>query len=176
MTEIRNFISIKLTNLWIILGYNWHNAIILDGVRDGSGELQSDQPRGDDDDDDDDDGGLFSIDEKDTIEIETVELDSTEDAKSANDLDGDGIPDDEDDDIDGDGIPNEKDDDIDGDGIPNEDDDDIDGDGIPNEDDDDIDGDGVPNSKDEDIDGDGVPNSKDEDIDGDGKANHGKSF
>ncbi|KAH8295429.1 hypothetical protein KR018_011034 [Drosophila ironensis] len=141
-----------------------------DGVKDGSGELQSDQPRGDDD--DDDDGGLSAIDEKDTIEIETVELDSTEDAKSANDLDGDGIPDDEDDDIDGDGIPNEKDDDIDGDGIPNEEDDDIDGDGIPNDEDDDIDGDGVPNSKDEDIDGDGVPNSKDEDIDGDGKANH----
>ncbi|XP_044314532.1 uncharacterized protein LOC108052286 [Drosophila rhopaloa] len=121
-----------------------------DGVRDGSGELQSDQPRGDDDDDDDDD----------------------EDAKSANDLDGDGIPDDEDDDIDGDGIPNDKDDDIDGDGIPNDEDEDIDGDGIPNDEDDDIDGDGVPNSKDEDIDGDGVPNSKDEDIDGDGKANH----
>ncbi|XP_041565681.1 uncharacterized protein LOC108139238 isoform X2 [Drosophila elegans] len=120
-----------------------------DGVRDGSGELQSDQPRGDDDDDDDD-----------------------EDAKSANDLDGDGIPDDEDDDIDGDGIPNDKDDDIDGDGIPNEEDEDIDGDGIPNDEDDDIDGDGVPNSKDEDIDGDGVPNHKDEDIDGDGKANH----
>ncbi|XP_052837040.1 uncharacterized protein LOC128252896 isoform X2 [Drosophila gunungcola] len=120
-----------------------------DGVRDGSGELQSDQPRGDDDDDDDD-----------------------EDAKSANDLDGDGIPDDEDDDIDGDGIPNDKDDDIDGDGIPNDEDEDIDGDGIPNEEDDDIDGDGVPNSKDEDIDGDGVPNHRDEDIDGDGKANH----
>ncbi|XP_041674801.1 uncharacterized protein LOC108116893 isoform X3 [Drosophila eugracilis] len=120
-----------------------------DGVKDGSGELQSDQPRGDDDDDDDD-----------------------EDAKSANDLDGDGIPDDEDDDIDGDGIPNDKDDDIDGDGIPNDEDEDIDGDGIPNDEDDDIDGDGVPNSKDEDIDGDGVPNSKDEDIDGDGKANH----
>ncbi|XP_017117396.1 uncharacterized protein LOC108139238 isoform X1 [Drosophila elegans] len=142
-----------------------------DGVRDGSGELQSDQPRGDDD-DDDDDGGLSAVDEKETIEIETVELDSTEDAKSANDLDGDGIPDDEDDDIDGDGIPNDKDDDIDGDGIPNEEDEDIDGDGIPNDEDDDIDGDGVPNSKDEDIDGDGVPNHKDEDIDGDGKANH----
>ncbi|XP_052837036.1 uncharacterized protein LOC128252896 isoform X1 [Drosophila gunungcola] len=142
-----------------------------DGVRDGSGELQSDQPRGDDD-DDDDDGGLSAVDEKETIEIETVELDSTEDAKSANDLDGDGIPDDEDDDIDGDGIPNDKDDDIDGDGIPNDEDEDIDGDGIPNEEDDDIDGDGVPNSKDEDIDGDGVPNHRDEDIDGDGKANH----
>ncbi|EDW24986.1 GL23092 [Drosophila persimilis] len=119
------------------------------GVKDGSGELQSDQPRRDDDDDDDD-----------------------EDARSANDIDGDGIPDDEDDDIDGDGIPNDKDDDIDGDGIPNEDDDDMDGDGVPNEDDDDIDGDGVPNSKDEDIDGDGVRNADDEDIDGDGTVNH----
>ncbi|XP_068152252.1 uncharacterized protein [Drosophila tropicalis] len=146
-----------------------------DGIKDDSGELQSDQPRrdnDDDDDDDDDDGGIGNDDEKDTVEIETVELDSTEDAKSANDLDGDGIPDDEDDDIDGDGIPNDKDDDIDGDGIPNEEDDDIDGDGIPNEDDDDIDGDGVQNSKDEDIDGDGVPNHEDEDIDGDGKVNH----
>ncbi|XP_022215648.2 uncharacterized protein LOC111069587 isoform X3 [Drosophila obscura] len=126
------------------------NELKTDGVKDGSGELQSDQPRRDDDDDDDDD----------------------EDARSANDLDGDGIPDDEDDDIDGDGIPNDKDDDIDGDGIPNEDDDDMDGDGVPNEDDDDIDGDGVPNSKDEDIDGDGVRNADDEDIDGDGTVNH----
>ncbi|XP_026840475.1 sarcalumenin isoform X2 [Drosophila persimilis] len=125
------------------------NELKTDGVKDGSGELQSDQPRRDDDDDDDD-----------------------EDARSANDIDGDGIPDDEDDDIDGDGIPNDKDDDIDGDGIPNEDDDDMDGDGVPNEDDDDIDGDGVPNSKDEDIDGDGVRNADDEDIDGDGTVNH----
>ncbi|XP_022215436.2 uncharacterized protein LOC111069587 isoform X1 [Drosophila obscura] len=148
------------------------NELKTDGVKDGSGELQSDQPRRDDDDDDDDDGGIDAVDEKETVEIETVELDSTEDARSANDLDGDGIPDDEDDDIDGDGIPNDKDDDIDGDGIPNEDDDDMDGDGVPNEDDDDIDGDGVPNSKDEDIDGDGVRNADDEDIDGDGTVNH----
>ncbi|XP_026840474.1 sarcalumenin isoform X1 [Drosophila persimilis] len=147
------------------------NELKTDGVKDGSGELQSDQPRRDDD-DDDDDGGIDAVDEKETVEIETVELDSTEDARSANDIDGDGIPDDEDDDIDGDGIPNDKDDDIDGDGIPNEDDDDMDGDGVPNEDDDDIDGDGVPNSKDEDIDGDGVRNADDEDIDGDGTVNH----
>jgi len=38
-------------------------------------------------------------------------------------------------DVDGDGIPNEEDPDIDGDGIPNEEDPDIDGDGIPNEED-----------------------------------------
>ncbi|XP_033232635.1 sarcalumenin isoform X3 [Drosophila pseudoobscura] len=146
------------------------NELKTDGVKDGSGELQSDQPRRDDD-DDDDDGGIDAVDEKETVEIETVELDSTEDAISANDIDGDGIPDDEDDDIDGDGIPNDKDDDIDGDGIPNEDDDDMDGDGVPNEDDDDIDGDGVPNSKDEDIDGDGKVNHEDEDLDGDGVRN-----
>ncbi|XP_017873325.1 PREDICTED: sarcalumenin isoform X7 [Drosophila arizonae] len=125
------------------------NELKTDGVtgKDGSGELQADQPRGDDDDDDD------------------------EDAKSVNDLDGDGIPDDQDDDIDGDGIPNDEDDDIDGDGIPNDKDDDIDGDGIPNEDDDDIDGDGIPNTEDDDIDGDGIPNDKDDDIDGDGIPN-----
>ncbi|TDG48188.1 hypothetical protein AWZ03_005363 [Drosophila navojoa] len=125
------------------------NELKTDGVtgKDGSGELQADQPRGDDDDDDD------------------------EDAKSVNDLDGDGIPDDQDDDIDGDGIPNDQDDDIDGDGIPNDKDDDIDGDGIPNEDDDDIDGDGIPNTEDDDIDGDGIPNDKDDDIDGDGIPN-----
>ncbi|XP_017873322.1 PREDICTED: sarcalumenin isoform X5 [Drosophila arizonae] len=142
------------------------NELKTDGVtgKDGSGELQADQPRGDDD--DDDDGG---IDEKETVEI--TDVDSTEDAKSVNDLDGDGIPDDQDDDIDGDGIPNDEDDDIDGDGIPNDKDDDIDGDGIPNEDDDDIDGDGIPNTEDDDIDGDGIPNDKDDDIDGDGIPN-----
>ncbi|KAL7729460.1 hypothetical protein ACLKA6_009021 [Drosophila palustris] len=138
-----------------------------DGVtrKHDSGELQSDQPSRDDD-DDDDDGGQ---DEKETVEI--TDVDSTEDANSANDIDGDGIPDDEDDDIDGDGIPNDEDDDIDGDGIPNDKDDDIDGDGIPNEDDDDIDGDGIPNEQDDDIDGDGVPNEQDDDIDGDGIPN-----
>ncbi|CAD6992417.1 sarcalumenin [Ceratitis capitata] len=52
------------------------------------------------------------------------------------DIDGDGIPDHEDEDKDGDGVPDHKDDDIDGDGIPNERDTDRDGDGIPNEQDD----------------------------------------
>ncbi|XP_030369603.1 sarcalumenin isoform X2 [Scaptodrosophila lebanonensis] len=145
------------------------NELKTDGVTssNGSGEMQSDQPRRGDD-DDDDDGGLGNN-EKETVEI--TDVDSTEDANSANDLDGDGIPDDEDDDIDGDGIPNNQDDDIDGDGIPNDEDDDIDGDGIPNEKDDDIDGDGIPNDEDDDIDGDGIPNTEDDDIDGDGIPN-----
>ncbi|WP_444925109.1 hypothetical protein ACJJH9_09845 [Microbulbifer sp. DLAB2-AF] len=41
---------------------------------------------------------------------------------NASDLDGDGIPDGQDDDIDGDGIPNSQDNDIDGDGVSNEND------------------------------------------------------
>ena len=56
------------------------------------------------------------------------------------DIDGDGIDNDEDDDIDGDGIVNSEDDDVDGDGIPDDLDDDIDGDGIDNDDDDTISG------------------------------------
>jgi hypothetical protein len=40
-------------------------------------------------------------------------------------------------------------DDIDCDGIPNDQDDDLDGDGLPNDDDDDTDGDGIPNDQDE---------------------------
>lgn len=83
------------------------------------------------------------------------------------DMDGDGIPDDEDDDRDGDGVVNSEDDDIDGDGVPNDKDSDIDGDGIPNDLDKDIDGDGVPNEHDSDRDGDGVPNEHDSD---DGEA------
>jgi len=49
------------------------------------------------------------------------------------DLDGDGIPNDEDEDDDNDGIPDTEDDDDDGDGILDVDDDDDDGDGIPDE-------------------------------------------
>ena len=87
------------------------------------------------------------------------------------DIDGDGIPNTEDPDADGNGIPDDQENDIDGDGIPNADDADVDGDGIPNGQDDDIDGDGVPNGQDIDVDGDGVPNGLDEDVDGDGKLN-----
>lgn len=93
-----------------------------------------------------------------------------------------------DDDLDCDGIPNEEDDDIDGDGIRNWDDPDDDNDGLcdtsdsplndpsicEGEDDDD-DGDGIldPQDKDtdNDLDNDGVENHLDEDIDGDGLLN-----
>jgi hypothetical protein len=88
-----------------------------------------------------------------------------------NDVDQDGILNENDDDIDGDGIVNEQDTDIDGDGIDNIDDNDIDGDGIANEQDTDVDGDGTVNEEDTDIDGDGVANIDDNDIDGDGVAN-----
>jgi hypothetical protein len=97
------------------------------------------------------------------------------------DLDGDGIPDDEDLDIDGDGVPNENDrfpfnasewGDDDGDGIGDNTDEDDDGDGVPDDDDDfprdpdetlDTDGDGVGNEADPDDDGDGVPDVDDPD-------------
>lgn len=52
-------------------------------------------------------------------------------------------------------------DDLDCDGVPNDQDPDIDGDGIPNVDDPDMDGDGIPNLEDPDVDGDGVPNDDD---------------
>lgn len=87
------------------------------------------------------------------------------------DIDGDGIPNGEDDDADGNGVPDDQQGDLDGDGIPNEDDADIDGDGIPNGSDDDVDGDGIPNGEDTDVDGDGVPNVNDPDVDGDGTLN-----
>lgn len=72
-------------------------------------------------------------------------------------------------DIDGDGIPNEEDDDVDGDGIPNAYDDDIDGDGIPNPVDLDRDGDGLLDLLDTDDDGDDVPDTRDNDDDADAK-------
>jgi hypothetical protein len=88
------------------------------------------------------------------------------------DIDGDGVPNDEDGDVDDDGIPNAVDLDIDGDRVPNELDNDIDGDGIANPDDNtdyganpdgvdgpqaDPDGDGLPNLTDPDDDNDGIP-------------------
>ena len=57
-------------------------------------------------------------------------------------------------------------DDIDNDGINNEEDDDVDGDGIVNSEDDDVDGDGIPNDIDNDIDGDGITNENDDTISG----------
>ena len=44
---------------------------------------------------------------------------------------------------------------MDGDGLPNGEDDDVDGDGLLNGEDEDIDGDGVPNNEDDDAYGDG---------------------
>lgn len=72
-------------------------------------------------------------------------------------------------DIDGDGIPNGQDDDVDGDGLANGDDPDIDGDGVPNGDDADMDADGEDNDTDRDDDGDGIPDRDDEDDDADGE-------
>jgi hypothetical protein len=57
-------------------------------------------------------------------------------------------------------------DDIDNDGIDNEEDEDVDGDGIVNSEDDDVDGDGIPNDIDNDIDGDGITNENDDTISG----------
>ena len=83
-----------------------------------------------------------------------------------------------DDDIDGDGIANEEDDDIDGDGIANNEDNnpdsvadgdivaggeqDTDGDGLADSEDDDDDNDGIADSDDDDDDGDGIPDSEEE--------------
>ena len=57
-------------------------------------------------------------------------------------------------------------DDLDNDGIVNDEDEDIDGDGIVNSEDEDVDGDGIPDDIDEDIDGDGIPNDEDDTISG----------
>ena len=119
------------------------------------------------------------------------------------DIDGDGVPNEDDDfpndpledtDTDGDGIGNNTDTDIDGDGVPNEEDafpfdtnedNDTDGDGIGNNTDTDIDGDGVDNDvdafpndplEDTDTDGDGFGNNEDPDIDGDGILNEDDDF
>lgn len=65
----------------------------------------------------------------DTIDFGSGDLGTGGGAGSGSgDTNNDGIPDD---DIDGDGIPNDEDDDIDGDGIPNDEDPDANGDGIP---------------------------------------------
>uniref|UniRef100_UPI00130056E6 calcium-binding protein n=1 Tax=Peristeroidobacter agariperforans TaxID=268404 RepID=UPI00130056E6 len=84
-------------------------------------------------------------------------------------------------DIDADGIPNEQDPDADGDGVANDDDpdpnNDLDDDGTPNDVDSDIDDDGIPNDFDAtpngpDYDGDGMPDDRDPDVDDDGIPNH----
>ena len=87
------------------------------------------------------------------------------------DVDGDGLLNQDDPDIDGDGLLNSEDPDVDGDGVPNGEDPDIDGDGLSNGQDSDADSDGLPNSVDADVDGDGIANSDDLDLDGDGLDN-----
>lgn len=85
-----------------------------------------------------------------------------------NDIDGDGIPNEDDPDVDGDGQPNGSDNDIDGDGLPNGHDPDADGDGKSGADDPDEDGDGLCDRFDLNDDGDGLFDDEDEDDDGDG--------
>lgn len=69
---------------------------------------------------------------------------------SADDMDGDGVPDDEDNDDDNDGTPDNEDNDKDNDDIPDDEDTDKDNDGIPDDEDDDDDNDGVPDDDDAD--------------------------
>ena len=103
---------------------------------------------------------------------------------TADDIDGDGIANNDDNDIDGDANANAADADMDGDRIPNEIDDDGDGDGDINIDDDtpygsnppgvtgpwaDLDNDGIPNITDPDDDNDGRPDG----IDGIGSCDGG---
>lgn len=91
---------------------------------------------------------------------------------STNDLDGDGVPNEEDQDRDGDVEYDRFDMDNDNDGINDADDVDDDNDGIPDRNDTDTDNDwdndGVKNSQDSDIDGDWVNNELDADDDNDG--------
>jgi len=83
--------------------------------------------------------GAIAIGGEGSLTFEGINLEGTLEnvmfGAGAGDMDGDGIPNYEDNDMDGDGYLNENDLDTDGDGIPNDEDDDIDGDGIPNEDD-----------------------------------------
>ena len=126
--------------------------------------------------------------------------DPFDDASHPDDLDEDGVPDDEDPDVDGDEIANEDDvfpldptewADLDGDGAGDNGDPDVDGDEIANADDAfpldplewaDLDGDGAGDNADPDVDGDGVGNDLDAfprdmtewaDLDGDGAGDNG---
>lgn len=85
-----------------------------------------------------------------------------------NDIDLDGIPNEDDPDVDGDGEPNKYDRDIDDDGLMNGHDPDADGDGKSGKDDPDEDGDSLSDRFDLNDDGDGLFDDEDEDDDGDG--------
>lgn len=99
--------------------------------------------------------------------------------RSSDDIDGDGIPNKDDNDADNDGLPNSMDSDADNDGLPNSLDSTPQGSGSApladpsktrdtskSDPDGDLDGDGIPNSTDPDRDGDGLPNGDDGTPDG----------
>ncbi len=98
--------------------------------------------------------------------IATIRLE--QEKRQAEDIDLDGVSNEEDADVDGDGIPNGSDNDIDGDGAPNGHDPDADGDGKVGRDDPDEDGDGLSDRFDLNDDGDGLFDDEDLDDDGDG--------
>ncbi|XP_029712698.2 uncharacterized protein LOC109415945 isoform X5 [Aedes albopictus] len=125
----------------------------------------------DQDNDGDDSGDV--VEESETIRADEGSGDGG--TPNSNDLDGDGIPNDQDPDDDNDGIPDSQDNDDDNDGIPDAEDMDDDNDGVPDSKDpdskmlaNDLDGDGIPNEEDDDDDGDGIPDAEDDDDDNDG--------
>jgi hypothetical protein len=95
-------------------------------------------------------------------------LQMEEDEKQKNDIDLDGIPNEDDLDVDGDGEPNKYDRDIDDDGLMNGHDPDADADGQIGKDDPDEDGDGLSDRFDLNDDGDGLFDDEDSDDDGNG--------
>ncbi|XP_065085509.1 uncharacterized protein LOC135707568 isoform X4 [Ochlerotatus camptorhynchus] len=124
-----------------------------------------------DQEDDDDQGAV--VDESETVRVD--EGSGEGGTPNSNDLDGDGIPNDQDPDDDNDGIPDTQDNDDDNDGVPDAEDMDDDNDGIPDSMDvdskmvaNDLDGDGIPNDQDDDDDNDGIPDAEDDDDDNDG--------
>jgi len=117
----------------------------------------------------DDDDSALSGDDDDSAPSTGDDDDDT--VAELSDLDGDTIADQDEGqaDIDGDGIPNDEDDDSDGDGLSDRDEA---GDGDPGTPPIDSDGDGVPDFLDQDSDGNGVPDAVEggDDSDGDGLA------
>nr|XP_029712698.1 uncharacterized protein LOC109415945 isoform X7 [Aedes albopictus] len=125
------------------------------------------------DQDNDGDDSADVVEESETIRADEGSGDGG--TPNSNDLDGDGIPNDQDPDDDNDGIPDSQDNDDDNDGIPDAEDMDDDNDGVPDSKDpdskmlaNDLDGDGIPNEEDDDDDGDGIPDAEDDDDDNDG--------
>nr|XP_019545449.2 uncharacterized protein LOC109415945 isoform X2 [Aedes albopictus] len=125
------------------------------------------------DQDNDGDDSADVVEESETIRADEGSGDGG--TPNSNDLDGDGIPNDQDPDDDNDGIPDSQDNDDDNDGIPDAEDMDDDNDGVPDSKDpdskmlaNDLDGDGIPNDQDDDDDNDGIPDAQDDDDDNDG--------